>query len=244
MKENGTLQAIYYAAITLALTFIIGKLLLFLFPNGNSIGASLLFILMNLTPMIVAIVFAKFDQQKSILKNMFWQKESIPAYVLALGTVGIYYVVSFLLGNVSFTGGTILSVLAYMPWTILQGGLEECGWRWYLQPKLKIRSFTLKMLVISLIWFLWHIPIYRLPWITAGSKNYFIFYLMIVGNTFMFGTIKEYSKGVLPCVIAHILIDSLAACMLVGSHIVKIGILVVFEVVLSILIVRIRRREE
>ena len=52
---------------------------------------------------------------------------------------------------------------------------------------------------------------------------------MILGNTFMFGTIKEYSKGVLPCVIAHILIDSLAAAMLVGSNIVKIGILVAFE---------------
>lgn len=26
-----------------------------------------------------------------------------------------------------------------MPWAILQGGLEECGWRWYLQPKLNIK---------------------------------------------------------------------------------------------------------
>lgn len=42
----------------------------------------------------------------------------------------------------------------------------------------------------------------------------------------MFGAIKENSKGVLPCVIAHILIDSLAAAMLVGSNIIKIGILV------------------
>ncbi|WP_373107647.1 hypothetical protein [[Ruminococcus] torques] len=54
----------------------------------------------------------------------------------------------------------------------------------------------------------------------------------------MFGTIKEYSKGVLPCVIAHILIDSLAAAMLVGSNIVKIGILVAFEIAISIFIVK------
>ena len=54
----------------------------------------------------------------------------------------------------------------------------------------------------------------------------------------MFGAIKEYSKGVLPCVIAHILIDSLAAAMLVGSNIVKIGILVAFEIAISIFIVK------
>lgn len=57
----------------------------------------------------------------------------------------------------------------------------------------------------------------------------------------MFGAIKEYSKGVLPCVIAHILIDSLAAAMLVGSNIVKIGILVVFEMIISIFFVKVRK---
>ena len=66
------------------------------------------------------------------------------------------------------------------------------------------------MMVLSLVWFLWHIPIYQLPWITAGSSNYLIFYLMILGNTFLFGALKEYSKGAVPCILAHMLIDSLA----------------------------------
>ena len=111
---------------------------------------------------------------------------------------------------------------------------------WFWDCTHQIRHI-LKMFLISIVWFLWHIPIYRLPWITAGSSNYLIFYLMILGNTFMFGTIKEYSKGVLPCVIAHILIDSLAVAMLVGSNIVKIGILVVFEMIISIFCVKVRK---
>lgn len=233
-------KSLYYSAITLAVTLVIGQILLILFSEGNSIGSSVLFILMNLTPMFVAIAFAKSDGQKAVLKDMFLQRESIYSYILAIGSVCVYYGVSFIMGNISLTGGTIISVLVYMPWTILQGGLEECGWRWYLQPKFNIKSYVLKMFLISIVWFLWHIPIYRLPWITAGSSNYLIFYLMILGNTFMFGTIKEYSKGVLPCVIAHILIDSLAAAMLVGSNIVKIGILVAFEIAISIFIVKSR----
>ena len=230
--------ALTYSIATLLITFIVGQILLSLYPDGNTIGSSILFILMNLVPMIVAIIFAKYEKKKQIIKNMFLQKEKITPYILAVCSVIIYYGVSVPLGNVKFINGTILSLLSYMPWAILQGGLEECGWRWYLQPKLNIKNYFLKMITISIIWFLWHIPKYRLSWITAGSSNYLIFYLMILGNTFMFGAIKEYSKGVLPCVIAHILIDSFAVLMLVQSNIIPIIILVIIEIVISVFAIR------
>ena len=243
MEQKNTKRALVYSALTLLITFIIGQILLILFPDGNSKGSTILFIFMNLTPMIVAILFAKLDQVDSVLKRMFLQKENLFVYMIAIGSVFIYYGVSTVLGNVTFTGGTFLMILSYLPWTILQGGLEECGWRWYLQPKLGIKSFTVKMLLISIIWFLWHIPVYRLPWITAGSSNYLIFYLMILGNTFMFGAIKEYSKGVLPCIIAHILIDSMAVAMLVGSKAPQIIILVIIETIVSIMIAKLNSNE-
>lgn len=230
--------ALTYSITTLLITFIVGQILLSLYPDGNTIGSSILFILMNLIPMLIAIIFAKYEKKKKVIKNMFLQKEKITPYILAVCSVIIYYGISVLLGNVKFTNGTILSLLSYMPWAILQGGLEECGWRWYLQPKLNIKNYFLKMIIISIIWFLWHIPIYRLSWITAGSSNYLIFYLMILGNTFMFGAIKEHSNGVLPCVIAHILIDSFAVLMLVQSNIIPIIILVIIEIVLSVLVIR------
>lgn len=170
--------------------------------------------------------------------QLYLQKEKITPYILAVCSVIIYYGLSALLGNVKFANETILSLLSYMPWAILQGGLEECGWRWYLQPKFDIKNYFLKMIIISFVWFLWHIPIYSLSWITAGSSNYLIFYLMILGNTFMFGAIKEYSSGVLPCVIAHILIDSFAVLMLVQSNIIPIVILVIIEIVIFVFVIR------
>lgn len=231
--RNSNKIAILYSTITLLLTFILGQILLILYPNGNTAGSSVLFILMNLIPMIVAIIFSKCEKKKKVLKGMFLQHEKLTPYLLAIGSIVLYYGVSIMLGNVEFTGGTILALLSYIPWTILQGGLEECGWRWYLQTKLKINNFAVKMFVISIIWFLWHMPIYRLPWITAGSSNYLIFYLMILGNTFMFGIIKEKSKGVLPCVVAHMLIDSLAVLLLVQSNLIPIIILVSIEIIFS-----------
>ena len=72
VKENK--NAILYSVITLVITFIVGQILLVLYPKGNTIGSSILFILMNLIPMIVAIVFSKFNKDNKVLKNMFLQK--------------------------------------------------------------------------------------------------------------------------------------------------------------------------
>ena len=50
--------AIWYALTALLATFIVGQVILWFFPDRTSMGASLLFILMNLIPMIVAAVFS------------------------------------------------------------------------------------------------------------------------------------------------------------------------------------------
>lgn len=64
--------ALTYSIATLLITFIVGQILLSLYPDGNTIGSSILFILMNLVPMIVAIIFAKYEKKKQIIKNMFF----------------------------------------------------------------------------------------------------------------------------------------------------------------------------
>lgn len=55
--------ALTYSIATLLITFIVGQILLSLYPDGNTIGSSILFILMNLVPMIVAIIFAKYEKR-------------------------------------------------------------------------------------------------------------------------------------------------------------------------------------
>lgn len=109
MEQKNTKRALVYSALTLLITFIIGQILLILFPDGNSKGSTILFIFMNLTPMIVAILFAKLDQVDSVLKRMFLQKENLFVYMIAIGSVFIYYGVSTVLGNVTFTGGTFFN---------------------------------------------------------------------------------------------------------------------------------------
>lgn len=81
---------------------------------------------------------AVFSIKNSECKNLFdflsnfFQKEHFLSVLLALMVPFVYYVVSALLKNVNYLNASILTVLAYFLWTLLQGGLKEVGWRWYL----------------------------------------------------------------------------------------------------------------
>ena len=50
--------AIWYPLTALFATYIVGQVILWCFPDGSSMGGSLLFILMNLIPMITALCFS------------------------------------------------------------------------------------------------------------------------------------------------------------------------------------------
>lgn len=55
--------ALTYSITTLLITFIVGQILLSLYPDGNTIGSSILFSLMNLVPMFIAIIFVKYEKR-------------------------------------------------------------------------------------------------------------------------------------------------------------------------------------
>ena len=160
--------AIWYALTALLATFLVGQVILFFFPDRSSLGASLLFILMNLIPMIVAAVFSlvlcEVNSLGEFFKKVFLQKESSLSWILAFFIPVIYYGISILLMNVRFTGNSLLALLLYFPWTLLYGGLEEVGWRWFLQDHLSFsKHFIPKMMVLSIVWFLLAYPYLSTP---------------------------------------------------------------------------------
>ena len=61
--EKDNKIALTYSITTLLITFIVGQILSSLYPDGNTIGSSILFSLMNLVPMIIAIIFAKYEKR-------------------------------------------------------------------------------------------------------------------------------------------------------------------------------------
>ena len=84
-----------YAVVTIACTFLVGRLILWRTPDGTKIWASLLFILMNLLPMLVAFVFVRISGEMTgiwdIIKAAFRPQESWRAYAAALAAPLVYY---------------------------------------------------------------------------------------------------------------------------------------------------------
>ena len=70
--------SIWYALSALFATYIVGQVILWCFPDRSSLGASLLFILMNCVPLIMAAVFSLvLSEVKSLgefFKKVFLQK--------------------------------------------------------------------------------------------------------------------------------------------------------------------------
>lgn len=85
-------KSLSYSAITLAVTLVIGQILLILFSEGNSIGSSVLFILMNLTPMFVAIALQNQMGRKQCSKICFC-RESLSTHISWQSVVYAYIMV-------------------------------------------------------------------------------------------------------------------------------------------------------
>ena len=85
----------------------------------------------------------------------------------------------------------------------LAGGLEELGWRGFLQPRLQQRFSALHAsLGIGVVWGLWHIPM-----ILTGSGDFTVFWEYMLNVTAMsvaLGWLYNTTEGGLPTVmIAH-----------------------------------------
>ncbi len=115
--------------------------------------------------------------------------------------------------NVRFTGNSLLAFFLF-PLDLLYGGLGEVAGVGFYKIIFPLVSTLYLKFFHCLVPLAYALSINSLDY--SSSSNYLIFYLMILGNTFLFGAPKEYSKGAVLCILAHMLIDSLG-CPYVGS---------------------------
>ena len=72
--------AIWYVLSALFATYIVGQVILCCFPDRSSLGASLLFILMNCVPLIMAAVFSLVLSEVKSLDEFFKKKVPCPGF--------------------------------------------------------------------------------------------------------------------------------------------------------------------
>lgn len=95
-----------------------------------------------------------------MVKKIFDIKHNIWTYILVILFVLIYYVLGCAINGFKF-GAPIFMLIVILPMMLFGGGNEEVGWRMILQPELEKKfGFHIATIFTSIIWWLWHLPIF------------------------------------------------------------------------------------
>lgn len=191
-------------------------------------------------PTIAVIVLLKkfgiVNERKSIWQFLF----DFPKKINAYGILLVYLAWRFL--SFAVTGDTSQAQPLYMLFPIFavqiffQGGLEEPGWRGFLQPYFEKKyPLALSIVLVSILWAVWHIPLWFVLDSTQSQMSFLIFFLQILVNTCSLTAILKLTKSVAMCIIFHAWSN---AVFLVIPFDMGIGIVVAYtiEAVASLII--------
>lgn len=109
-------------------------------------------------------------------------------------------------------GMPIYSLIGILPVMLLTSGFEEVGWRMVLQPELEKRfNFNIATLMTSVIWWIWHLPLFLITGALSSNMNYFMFGTMCIVLSYEMAIVRKISKSIIPCVLIHGLVNGLSA---------------------------------
>ena len=137
---------------------------------------------------------------------------------LVIIAVGFVIVPSLILTTGSFSNWNWLAFASYplgIAYNLLMAGPvgEEPGWRGYALPRLeKLYGAAFGSLILGLLWFGWHLPLFLIPTWTSSAP--FAYALLVVGLSFVMTFSFNLSGGsVIVAVLLHSAFNSSSAVL-------------------------------
>lgn len=154
----------------------------------------------------------------------------------------IRFGIPMLFGSVTIVGSW-WQVLIFTPVMFLFGGLEEIGWRGYLQPKLNKKfGFFVTTCIIAGIWILWHIPLCWIQGTHQYSNSYLWFAISLIGSAFSLAAIREITDNVLACIILHALGNALVSYGISVERGISTILATLIQIIVAMIIVLVFRK--
>ena len=146
-------------------------------------------LLWGIGPLIAGLVVVKFLKRPNFLKLFslgFWQTIAIVALPMLL----------FSLVGLLETGTLYLNAPKIVGVLILYALFEEYGWRGYLQSELSELKKIYKYLIITILWFIWHLNF-------ELSLNNLLFFIILFVGSCGIGYLADRSKSLVICALFH-----------------------------------------
>jgi hypothetical protein len=192
----------------------IGKFLIFFFTGvyGPSISA-----------IVTTFIFDGLEGVLNLLKKLFIWNVPFKNYLYIIFLPIIFVIIGIGLYNIFIGDIGSFNLMAFLSIpTILWAGFyagplgEELGWRGYLLPQLQKEHTNLKSaIIIGVIWFIWHIPLWWAPFgtLVSGESISFLpvitYFLMLICLSIIITWLVINSKGsVLVALLFHLSINT------------------------------------
>lgn len=182
---------------------------------------------------------SKIGSFKEWIKNVFDFKHSIFSYLMVV-VFGVVYILTQCLIS-GYENRTPLYMLIIMiPMMIFAGGLEEAGWRYILQPEMEKKySYFISTIIVSIIWWLWHLPLFYINYGVQFGRIYLTFGVNVLGLSFALACIKKNTGSVWLCVLLHSIVNALTGIYSVKDNINGNIVATVILIVSSLVLVKI-----
>jgi membrane protease YdiL (CAAX protease family) len=183
--------------------------------TGATLTGTVLFVLGGLGPFATSAILVRVSDRsvRAWLRSIFAHRIPLRYYVLAL-TIPIALLLGAAVIHVVFFDGVItpdvlpgiLEYPLFLGFIILfGGGLEEPGWRGYLQPALQEAYSPLTSgLVVGVIWAGWHLPLVFIPGTIQHTLPLGLYLLQLVELSILLTWITNRAdRSVLPAILLH-----------------------------------------
>ena len=182
---------------------------------------------------------------KEWLKNVFDFKHSIASYLLVLA-LSVLYVLPQCIAAGYEKGAPIYALIAFIPMMLFAGGLEEAGWRYILQPELEKKyPYIAATIIVSLIWWLWHLPLFYINGVGQEGHSYIAFGIGVLGMSFALACVRRCTGSVWLCVLLHCIVNASGAVYRINDGIIGKAVMagVMTAITMLILFINDKRKE-
>ena len=153
------------------------------------------------------------------LKNIFDFRHNAFSYIMVIAVTILFILPQCFISGYE-NGAPIFAIIVMIPIMLVGGGLEEAGWRYILQPELEKKySFTISTIIVSIIWWLWHLPLFYIQGVVQYGQDYLAFGINILGLSFALASIRKNTNSVWLCVLFHCIENSLSGIYVINENI-------------------------
>ncbi len=220
--------------------------------NGISLNDNYLlylpYLLGGWSPTIASFLTLKKNNKvanfKEWLKNVFDFKHNIFSYLMVI-ILGILFILPQCLISGYESGAPLFAIIIMIPVMLFGGGLEEAGWRYILGPELEKKyKFVISTIIVSIIWWLWHLPLFYIQGVSQYGQNYLAFGMNVLGLSFALASIKKNTNSVWLCVLFHCIANSLSGIYIINNNIIGNIVTTIILIFSSLVLVKVNNKRK